>query len=189
MQLKARYVLLVLLLILTQLLPACSEQNTASPTVAPSTEQIAITFACSEWVRQEYERLAERFHQTHPHVEVQVLSRQKILGGDMGREDAIHRLAASADTFAYPGDLLTRHTREGLVKDLGPFIEADSTFEAADFYPGLLEQFQWDGGTWALPAKVYPALIFYDRRPSRRPGFPLPDRAGRMRSSPRLRSN
>jgi ABC-type glycerol-3-phosphate transport system substrate-binding protein len=92
-----------------------------------------------------------------------VLSRQKILGGDMGREDAIHRLAASADTFAYPGDLLTRHTREGLVKDLGPFIEADSTFEAADFYPGLLEQFQWDGGTWALPAKVYPALIFYDQ--------------------------
>ncbi len=73
------------------------------------------------------------------------------------------RLAASADTFAYPGDLLPRHTREGLVRDLAAFIEADPTFEAADFYPGLLEQFQWDGGIWALPAKVYPALIFYDK--------------------------
>jgi ABC-type glycerol-3-phosphate transport system substrate-binding protein len=163
MQPKAQYLFLIILLVLAQILAACSPKSPASPTTAPSVEQIAITFACSEWERQAYERLAERFHQTHPHVEVQVLSRQKILGGDMGREDAIRKLAASADTFAYPSDLLTRHTREGLVKDLSPFIEADSTFEAADFYPGLLEQFQWDGGTWALPAKVYPALIFYDQ--------------------------
>jgi len=46
---------------------------------------------------------------------------------------------------------------------LSSFIEADSTFEAADFCPGLLEQFQWDGGIWALPAKVYFTLILYDK--------------------------
>ena len=159
---KTRHLVLVLLLTLAQFLAACSREGPRPPTAAPSAGQVVITFACSDRERQEYERLAETFHQTYPHVEIRVLSRQEILGGDMGREDAIRELSISADTFAYPGDLLPRHTREGLVQDLTIFIETDSTFDAADFYPGLLEQFQWDGGSWALPAKVYPALIFYD---------------------------
>lgn len=163
MQPKTRYLFLILLLTLAQFLAACSREGPHPPTVPPSVQQVVITFACSDRERQEYERLAELFYQTHPHIEVQVLSRQKILGGDQGREDAIHKLAASADTFAYPGDLLPRHTREGLVKDLTLFIEADSTFDASDFYAGLLEQFQWDGGIWALPAEVHLTRIFYDK--------------------------
>lgn len=174
MQPKTRYLVLILLLTLAQFLAACSPESPALPTAAPSAEQVVITFACSDWKRQEYERLAERFHQTHPHIEVRVLSRRSILGGDERREDAIHKLATSADTFAYPGTLLPRHTREGLVRDLTLFIEADSTFEAADFYPGLLEQFQWDGGIWAMPAKVYPTLIFYDKTAFEEVGLPPP---------------
>jgi ABC-type glycerol-3-phosphate transport system substrate-binding protein len=135
--------------------------------------EVVITFACSDWKRQEYERLVELFHQTHPYIEVQLLSRQSILGDERG-ENAIRRLAASADTFAYPGGLLPRHTREGLVKDLTPFIEADPTFDASDFYQGLLEQFRWDDGTWALPAKVYLAFIFYDKRAFEEAGLSPP---------------
>ena len=162
MRSKFRHLILTLLLILIQILVACSRESPRLPTTAPSAEQVVIAFACSDRERRQYERLAENFHRAHPHVKVRVLSRDAILGGDMGREDAIHALATSADAFTYPGDLLPRHTQEGLVMDLTPFIETDSTFEAADFYPGLLAQFQWDGGTWGLPAKVQLALIFYD---------------------------
>ena len=171
---RTRCLFLVLLLILAQFLAACSREGAYVPTALPSARQVVITFACSERERQEYERLAELFHRTRSQIEVQVLSRETILGGSMRREDAIHKLATSADTFAYPGDLLPRHTRAGLVMDLALFIEADPTFEATDFYPGLLEQFQWDGGIWGLPAKVHPDLVFYDKRAFEQAGISPP---------------
>ena len=50
----------------------------------------------------------------------------------------------------------------GLALDLTPFLEADSAL-TQDLYPGLLRAWQQDGVTWALPARGYPFLIFYDK--------------------------
>jgi multiple sugar transport system substrate-binding protein len=53
--------------------------------------------------------------------------------------------------------------RDGLVRDLTPFINSDLAFREDDFYPGTLERYQWDGGTWALPTTLNYRLIFYDK--------------------------
>ena len=49
------------------------------------------------------------------------------------------------------------------MRDLTPLIEADVTFDAADFFPGSLESYQWKGGTWAIPSRVNFRLIFYNK--------------------------
>ncbi len=148
-------------MLLVILVAACSSQVTPTPTPAPA-QQVTITFAVNDWDLPQYERLAERFHKTHPHISVRLLSENAILGTE--HRDILSKLATAADTFTGPAGLIRpQDTRRGLLRDLTPLLEADPTFEAEDFYPGLLEQFRWDGGTWVLPVRTTLALIFYDK--------------------------
>jgi multiple sugar transport system substrate-binding protein len=126
---------------------------------------VTITFACRDSERRAYEELADRFKAANPNIDVQLVSIDEVLdrgpAGGKEPEDTWRRLAAAADTavFWVNEDI----TREGLVRDLSEFIIADKRFQPEDFYPNILESFQWDGGTWALPARVNLDLIFYDK--------------------------
>lgn len=60
------------------------------------------------------------------------------------------------------------------MKDLTPFIDGDLSFAASDFYEGLLEKFQWEGGTWALPAEVKLILLLYNRAAFKEAGITPP---------------
>ena len=122
----------------------------------------------------EAEKLAQSFHQAHPGINVRVISTE-VLGIDLGDpwpKDSITRLASAADVvdqWFRPTD-----TQSGLIMDLQPFIEADRSFQPEDFYPGTLESFRWDGGTWALPTGVEARLIFYNKDLFDRAGVPYP---------------
>ena len=78
-----------------------------------------------------------------------------------GGDDSLLRLVQGADVISWylqPG-----FVQDGLLLDLGPLMTADDNFDAADYYPGLLEQYQWDGGTWGLPTNAGYTLVFYDK--------------------------
>jgi len=81
--------------------------------------------------------------------------------GDEWPEDASAKLAAAADTT--PANFSDQDFRSGLLRDLKPFIEADRTFDADDFYPGMLEAYQWAGSQRAVPATAFFQLIQYDK--------------------------
>lgn len=189
----ATHRLLTALVTLALLPTACSLRGTPAPvaptptpampdrgpSVVPPAEQVLITFACSDYERSEYERLAELFHQNHPDITVQILSRRAIVGPE--QEDApvqartaLSKLASAADTFIFPQDIGPEDAHKGWIRDLRPFIEADPNFHPEDFYSSTLERFQREGGVWALPAKVYLTLIFFDKAVFNEAGLEYP---------------
>jgi ABC-type glycerol-3-phosphate transport system substrate-binding protein len=137
-------------------------------------ENVVITFACES--EATYLPLAERFHQDHPEITVQVLDMSRALGrksGDPWPQDGYLRLAQAADTaliYIWPSAMY-----QGTLYDLTPFIKADPEgFDAADFYPGALESFRWNGRQWAIPAWVIFGVIHYNRQALAEAGLPEP---------------
>ncbi len=176
---KQQAFLLLITFITGTILTACSPQPTstveAKPTSENSSEGVTITFACEYGAMYEAEKLAQSFHQAHPDINVRIVSTEDVLGIDLSDpwpKDSITRLASAADVV----DMWFRptDTQSGLIMDLQPFIEADRSFQPEDFYPGTLESFGWDGGTWALPAGVEARLIFYNKDLFDRAGVPYP---------------
>jgi multiple sugar transport system substrate-binding protein len=113
-----------------------------------------------------YESLLVEFESKHPDIDVQIASVEEILGlGALGNreipDDAEERLVAGADVVKIG---ISRDTvRKGLVRDLSPLIEVDSSFDAGDFLKGTLERYQWSGGQWALPISVYWRIMYFDK--------------------------
>jgi len=149
-------------IILALLLTACTAPRAPTATVEP----VVISFACYDWQKAAYEAAAEAFHEANPDIVVHIVSIEELLGLDQ-KEPSLptgftQRLASAADTLAWAVN--PPATRQGLFRDLQPFIEADSHFRPEDFYPGALESLQWDGGTWGVPAQIRVHLIFYDKQ-------------------------
>jgi multiple sugar transport system substrate-binding protein len=179
---------MIIALALTGLGAGCQAQKTTTPTPislpgvvtqVPLTEQAeaTISFACHESELSQYEELAKQFQQQSPHIKLRVISIEETLGLDEENwrwpEDALQQLVSAADTLVvwiHPGN-----TYQGLVQDLTSFIEADPNFQPEDFYPGTLERYQWDGGTWALPITIDFQLICYHKDAFDKVGVPYPE--------------
>jgi len=179
---KAR--LLTVILVAVILLIACDGGDEKTPVSPPGlttpgadTIPVTIIFACYDHELGAYEELIAQFETANPTIHVRLISLERILGTSVGirnlPEDATLRIMSAADTahwLAYP-----RETQQGLIRNLAPFVEADATFDANDFYPGLLEAFQWDGGTWSLPAGAELTLFFFDQEAFDQAGVPYPE--------------
>lgn len=142
-------------------------------TAAPG--QTAITFAAPDGSFDAYRDLAAEFEGLHPDLHVEVVSLEEILGPDLKDStspEAALRVVSAADTawwYVEPGA-----TRQGLVRDLGPLLDADPAFDAADFYPGMLDAYRWDGGLWAVPGHALVTLVYYDKAAFDEAGVPYP---------------
>ncbi len=154
----------------TALTPVPQQTPTSAGVVEPAT---VITFACFSQLLDDYERLAQEFHSTHPDLAIHVITVEDVLGSDATTfQEALPLLASQADAFAYP--LPQPGAEQGQVLDLTPFLETDPTFEAEDFFPGVLQAYRWQGGTWALPGNLDLSLIAYDQERFDAAGVPYP---------------
>jgi len=133
---------------------------------APAT----IHFACPANSQLEFESLAADFHDQNPAVQVEILTVEDILAGNY--TDVLPHLLMSADVVYYLVDL--EAVPKGWVRDLSPFIEQDPNFEPEDFFPGMLEAFEAQGGLWALPASAKLSLLFFDKQKFDEVGVPYP---------------
>ncbi|MCX7681105.1 MAG: extracellular solute-binding protein [Anaerolineae bacterium] len=107
--------------------------------------------------QQRYRTLASRFHQTHPDVAVEIILPPTLLG-----PASLSNLAHAADCFLASPDL-RRPQDEEAVLSLRPFLDADPSFPADDFYPAALPPFTWRGDLRALPAELTPYVVEYHK--------------------------
>jgi multiple sugar transport system substrate-binding protein len=167
--------LLLLLVVVSILVSACGG-GTPAPSAAatpapdaqptPDVNQTTVLFAVNEYEMASYNDLIKAFEKDNPGIKIKSISINEILGlGPLDTkwpDDANQRLAAGADVVSVSaGD--EGLSDQGLIRDLKPFIDADTTFKGSDFIPGALEQFQWKGGTWGVPTSAEFQFITFDK--------------------------
>lgn len=166
----------ILLALLSVVLVTCKSPGVTEPipilnTTVPTGEvfpienpnTVILTFACYSWDHPIFTELANDFHALNPGIRIELVTLEEMvdLSSRPSMIDATRQLVSAADTAYWTVVYEATHT--GLLYDLRPFIEADTAFEPDDFFPHVLEAFQWEGGTWALPSQAVPTMIFYDK--------------------------
>ncbi|MDY7078417.1 MAG: extracellular solute-binding protein [Chloroflexota bacterium] len=132
----------------------------AQPEPTPEPSQTHITFfPRGDWQRATYQKLVPQLEALYPDIDVYVESPPS-LANDVSWDDYLQKLKREADCFALTGGFSP--LTEGVL-ELGPFIDADSTFSLDDFPPSILARFTTQGSLWALPYGSSPVLLFYHR--------------------------
>jgi ABC-type glycerol-3-phosphate transport system substrate-binding protein len=151
--------------------------------------QVVISYAAWESERSLYEPLAQKFTAENPNIKVVVVPLDDLLNNPNqntpdGPLSALRRIVSGADTapafFAGP-----EAYGSNLMLDLKPLMDADSAFDRGDFYPGALEQYTVNGGTWMLPRYLNVQLLSYNKDlfananlPTPKPGWTWTDLLG-----------
>src|SRR5205085_5406683 len=112
-----------------------------------------ITFGAWEGERAVYEAQIAAFEKDNPEIHVQFVPLDSILQTVDDTRTAIGQIMSAADTAAVP--MSPGAIKQGAVRDLTPLIEADASFDRADFYPGALEAVAKDGGIAMLPRTLH----------------------------------
>src|SRR5512139_2439103 len=134
--------LLLLSVVLSIALSACgggTPTPSAAPTSAPGAQptppegasQTTVLFAVNEYEMASYNDLIKAFEKDNPGIKIKTISINEILGlGPLDTQwpdDADQRLAAGADVVTVSGRNRSASDK-GLIRDLTPFIDADTTF-------------------------------------------------------------
>lgn len=123
-----------------------------------------IRVAVNDFEISQYEELKQVFEEENPNIRIQLLSVNEILdlnsaNDDRSFTDTSLQLAQTADVF--PAHYVTGANPGRVVRDLAPFIQADSSFDTNDFYPHTLRE--ENGRVWILPTSLNFLLIFYNK--------------------------
>jgi multiple sugar transport system substrate-binding protein len=138
--------------------PEASEQFVV-PTPVPTKESVeSITFVTFD--RRPYKPLVERFHETHPKIEVTV--REAIDFGYYGGPPAKMLKTSGADCFVATDLASASSETWRVVSDLQPFIDAEPDFSLDDYLPWTLERVRYSGDLWGLPAGVSVDVLWYN---------------------------
>lgn len=149
---------------------AKTEEPTPTPVATQAAEtnanQTTLLVALYNWQEGLYDSMIEAFEAENPDIKIQIVNIEKVLdidpfSGGAWPDDAYVRLASAADVVITGAD--RGSVAQGVVLDLTALMNQDENFDTADFFPGLLEQYQWDGGTWSLPTTANYNLIFYNK--------------------------
>jgi multiple sugar transport system substrate-binding protein len=156
--------------------PSDSPRTTDGPTEPPQPTEAAassgsaeapvtIGFGGQEIERQVYQPLISAFNAQNPGIHVQFVSLDSVIeandaanGGTNGLLRAVTSAADTAAFFVTPADIKNKY-----VQDLKPFMDADATFNSADYYPGALELFGQDAGIYAMPQTLPIPLLSYNK--------------------------
>ncbi len=178
---KISSILLVILLV-----AACSANTADTPVdtrANPDREQMRISFALPDWelALGWWDGLAEEFEAQNPDIHVTLKPFSEVLGLPAGEfhmtDDFMLKLASSSDAFQvlFLAGIDGETVRNGLVRDLKPFMDADPKFRSDDFTPGALEAAAWDGGVWAMPTALDYEIILFDRDAFDKANAPYPE--------------
>jgi ABC-type glycerol-3-phosphate transport system substrate-binding protein len=163
--------IVMLVLILGQ--TACSKVSQPVSTPVTSSDKVVITFADYEVSRSRYEPLMAEFHKQNPGITVQFVPiPMSSFGSNETQSDHYRTQASAADTsLAFTGGPEV----SAYFRDLGPQMEADSSFKPDDFWPGALTACQdQKGHTWGIPVSLTLTGIFYDEQAFTAAGLAVP---------------
>ena len=158
-------------------MPPSAPDATAAP---GDNDSVTISYAVWDYEQQLYEPLAKKFMAEHPNITVALVSLDDMMNVPQQQQTAqegpltqLRRIVSGADTA--PAFALTPEAfGSGLMLDLAPLMDADSSFKRDDFLPGALEQYASKGGTWVLPRYLNVQVLSYNKDLFKAAGLPEP---------------
>lgn len=114
---------------------------------------MANTFAHLDADTEYFEDIATKFHESHPHITVRLRPAYDDDIDGIGPDDADVRVTWEGG--------VGRLQEQGALLSVDPFIQEDESIDLSDFYPGTI--WTLEGRTWAIPAGVDPAVMYYNR--------------------------
>ncbi len=154
-------------------LPTSSAPTSAAPLAATAagSERVTITFSLFENERAAFEPLIESFEAANPDIHVQLVMLDPFFG--RGEPLDYERVVLSAaDTTSFP--MSPQAIANGWVRDLTPLLEADPTFDRADFFPGALEAASQGQRLYLIPRSLRVPVLFYNQDLWAAHGLPAP---------------
>ncbi|QPC84001.1 extracellular solute-binding protein [Phototrophicus methaneseepsis] len=103
------------------------------------------------------------------------------IDAEVGRVDVDQVMGLQSDSFTtdydcfYSGDNLVPELDLTTILSLDPLIFSDTTLDVNDYIPGILEQVQVNGQTYALPIQVQPLVLEVNTALFEEAGVPVPD--------------
>jgi multiple sugar transport system substrate-binding protein len=132
----------------------------------PADQRATVTVFAGGISNNALKELAGVFEEEHPDIHIRI---KGLPTRPMGWE----YLMESSDVVPMkPGRVCG--VWDSLFLNLGPLIEADSGFDANDFYPSALAAFECQGQLLALPHQVDVILLAYNKRLFDAAGLPYP---------------
>lgn len=141
------------------LLPACSASTPApAPADVPGqTAEAAISFAAPRRHQAAYEALLAAFEREHPAIQVHFVAEEDLLHtADASPTEADTPLVAvmrQADTAMVPATQVAA-APQGALTDLAPFIDADATFDATDYFSSTRDLFIQGNARLGIPLSI-----------------------------------
>ncbi len=150
----------------TELSPSLSSTSDPSADNRFITDKVTVRMVDYEANQGRYRELMEVFEAENPDIDLQWISVEEVLnidpnGAARWPDDTYLRLAVAGDVLA--SGLGHGLAGQGQILDLRPLMEADSSFNPDDFYPNMLEQYEWNGGIWGVPFEANFTLIFFNK--------------------------
>ena len=128
-------------------------------------EPVTISFAVQEFERSSYEPLVEQFNTDNPDIRVQLISIDELFdfsGGSFEPTDYARSIVSGADTanlFSVDASAI----EAGLFTDLTPLMDADTSFDRDDFYPGAFGPVSQGDSIYMLPSIMRVNLLSYNK--------------------------
>jgi ABC-type glycerol-3-phosphate transport system substrate-binding protein len=158
--------LISIILLFSLLLFACRSQENGPAVPGDIT---TITLAAPAGFQTAYEQLIQQFQEDYPRIQVQFVPLSGQQAGLSLREQA-----ALADVVVLEGQPPTTDAAAAFL-DLTPLMAGDPTFDAADFWPGIMDACRAAGVQVGLPFRANASLIFFDKAAFDAAGLPHPE--------------
>lgn len=139
--------------------PSAPTAGAEAPSAASTAGRETIIFAGWEEDQAVYAPLIAKFEQENPEIHVQFVSFESIT--DENIFQAMRQVVSAADVAELPAN--AEAIQRGWVHDLKPLMDADATFDQADFYPGVLGSVTKDSGIYMVPRSLHIPLLFYNK--------------------------
>ncbi len=139
-----RRIFLVFWVIAGLLLSSCG-------TLFPTPEPVTITFGYYNYDQAYYESLLPGFQEKYPNITVELKPLRN--EPDFSTDVTVVSWMATIDTTEIFDNLLP----------LDSFLSEEKTYSPADFYPGTLDAFAFEGKQYAIPQGVDPYVMYYNK--------------------------
>jgi multiple sugar transport system substrate-binding protein len=183
---------IVLTLLFSMLLAACSSNQTASPAPATDSKPAAskeekpsaeaekpkdpVTLKFSIWGndkhKQMYEELIANFQQVHPHVSVEIMT---VPFPDYQQKLSIMLASKTAPDVGWLAErMIPQFLESGQLADVSSNVQSDSAYQYDDIYPSTLQLFTKNDKLYGVPFSTPPTLLFFNKTLFKEKGLKTP---------------